>query len=69
MQDAAHAFGRNHFGLANQNNHEPEQNGVNSHRLPQRVLVLRSDAKREYFATDDHYLTESFSEENANMIV
>ncbi len=69
MQDAAHAFGRNHFGLANQSNHESEQNGGNGGKLPQRVLVLRSDVKREYFATDDHYLTESFSEENATMIV
>lgn len=48
---------------------DAETSGTNGHVLPSKVLILRSEAKREYFATEEHYLTESFSEENANIIV
>lgn len=44
-----------------------KKNG-NEYELPGRVAIIYSDVRREYFATEEHYLTEKDADQDAALI-
>lgn len=54
--------------MINSSNHSKNQNNKNSFGLPQKVGIVFSDVKREYFPTEAQYLTEKDALHDAKVV-
>jgi D-alanine-D-alanine ligase-like ATP-grasp enzyme len=43
-------------------------NGKNGYELPKKVAIIYSDVKRDYFPTEEQYITEKDAEDDAKLI-